>query len=96
MSPLHTHPVLVTKHRPPVFTDETLTSCEHTMGTLCVELDVDRVEFNNEADHAHLLAHYPPTPAIAALAQRLKGHTAHPVRPEYTGRSARAHTRGHL
>ena len=42
----------VTKYRRPVFTDEMLTSCEHTMATLCVELDVELVELNGETDHA--------------------------------------------
>jgi len=53
----HAHLVLVTTYRRPVFTDEMLTSRETTTGTLCVELDVDLVEFNGETDHARLLVH---------------------------------------
>jgi putative transposase len=68
------------RSRRPVFTDEMLTFCEHTMRTVCTELDVELVEFNGEADHVHLLVAYPPTLAISVLVQRLKGRTAYVVR----------------
>ena len=96
MSLLHAHLVFVTKYRRQIFTDEMLTFCEHTMRAVGAELDVELVEFNGEADHVHLLVAYPPTMAISALVQRLKGRTAHAVPREYTGRCVRAHMRGHL
>ena len=61
MSLLHAHLVFVTKYRRPVFTDEMLSFCEHTMRAVCAELDAELVEFNGEADHVHLLIAYPPT-----------------------------------
>ena len=73
-----------------------LTFCEHTLRTVCADLDVELVEFNGEADHVHLLVAYPPTLAISVLVQRLKGRTAHAVRREYTGACVRARMRGHL
>ncbi|EUA17312.1 transposase IS200 like family protein [Mycobacterium xenopi 3993] len=73
-----------------------LTFAETTMRTVCAELDVELVEFNGEADHVHLLVAYPPTLAISALAQRLKGRTAYAVRREFTGACVRARMRGHL
>jgi putative transposase len=78
-----------------VFTGEMLTFCEHIMGAVCAELDVELVEFNGEAHHGHLLLAYPPTPAISALVQRLKGPTAHAVHREFTGRCVHAHMPGH-
>lgn len=76
MSLLHAHLVLVTKYRRPVFTDAMLTFTENTMRGVCADLDAELVEFNGEADHVHLLVAYPPTLAISALVQRLKGRTA--------------------
>ena len=96
MSLLHAHLVFLTKYRRAVFTDAMLTFCEHTLRGVCAELDVELIEFNGEADHAHLLVAYPPTLAISVLAQRLKGRTAHPVRREHTGVRVRARMRGHL
>ena len=88
--------MFVTKYRRPVFTDEMLTFCEHTMRAVCAELDVELVEFNGEVDHVHLLVAYPPTLALSTLVHRLKGRTAYAVRREFTGRCVRAHMRGHL
>ena len=96
MSLLHAHLVFLTKYRRAVFTDAMLTFCEHTLRGVCAELDVELIEFNGEADHAHLLVAYPPTLAISVLAQRLKGRTAHPVRREHTGVCVRARMHGHL
>ncbi len=70
MSLLHAHLVFVTKFRRKLFTDPMLTFTEHTMRTVCAELNADLVEFNGEADHVHLLVAYPPTLAISVLAQR--------------------------
>jgi len=88
VSLLHAHLVFVTKYRRPVFTDAMLTFTEKTMHGVCADLDAELVQFNGEADHVHLLVAYPPTVAISALVQRLKGRTAHAVRREYTGVAA--------
>jgi len=96
VSLLHTHLVFVTKYRRALFTDEMLTFCEHTMGTVCAELDAELVEINAAADQLHLLVAHPPTLAISALVQRLKARTAYAVRRQYTGRCVRARMRGHL
>jgi putative transposase len=96
VSLLHAHLVFATKYRRRVFTDAMPTFTEHTMRSVCVELDAELVEFNGEADHVHLLVAYPPTLAISVLAQRLKGRTAYSVRREFTGSCIRARMRGHL
>ena len=79
-----------------MFTDPMLTFCELTMRAVCAELEVELVELNGESDHVHLLVAYPPTLAISALVQRLKGRTAYAVRRECTGVCVRARMRGHL
>ena len=76
VSALHAHLVFVTKHRRPVFTDDTLAFAENTKRATCAELDTELVEFNGDTDHGHLPVQYPPTLAISTLVQRLKGHTA--------------------
>jgi putative transposase len=96
VSLLHAHLVFVTKYRRPVFTDAMLIFTEKTMHGVCADLDAELVQFNGEVDHVHLLVAYPPTVAISALVQRLKGRTAHAVRREYTGVCVRARMRGHL
>jgi len=96
VSLLHAHLVFVTKYRRPVFTDAMLIFTEKTMHGVCADLDSELVQFNGEADHVHLLVAYPPTVAISALVQRLKGRTAYAVRREYTGVCVRARMRGHL
>ena len=86
----------MTKYRCPVFTDAMLTFTENTMRGVCADLNAELVEFNGEADHVHLLVAYPPTLAISALVQRLRGRTAYAVRRQYTGVCVRARMRGHL
>jgi putative transposase len=71
------------------------TFCEQTMRVVYAELDVERVEFNGEADHVHPLVAYPPTLALCVLAPRLKARTAYAVRREFTGVCVRARMRGH-
>jgi putative transposase len=96
VSLLHAHLVFVTKYRRRVFTNAMLTFTEHTMRTVCADLNAELAKFNGEPDHVHLLVAYPPTLAISVLAQRLKGRTAYSVRREYTGVCVRARMRGHL
>ena len=96
MSLLHAHLVFVTKYRRPVFTDEMLSFCEHTMRAVCAELDAELVEFNGETDHVHLLVAYPPTLADLYAGAAAQRRTAYAVRREYTGRCVRARMRGHL
>lgn len=96
MSLLHAHLVFVTKYHRPVFTTPMLTFCEHTMQAVCAELEVEPIEFNGESDHVHPMLADPPTLAISAVVQRLKGRTAYAVRREFTGVCVRAHMRGHL
>ena len=70
---LHVHLVFVTKYRRPVFNDPLLTDCQQLMAAICTDLGVALREFNGEADHVHLLVHYPWNIAISTMVNRLKG-----------------------
>jgi putative transposase len=88
---LHAHLVFVPKYRRNVFTDEILTRCEEIMREVCTKANAELREFNGEADHVHLLIHYPPQVRLSALVGTLKGVSAHYLRKEYA-----AHIKRHL
>lgn len=80
---LHAHLVFVTKYRRRVLTDPMLTTCQQFMTDVCTATGAELREFNGEADHVHLLAHYPPSISISTLANRLKGVSARRLRQQY-------------
>ncbi|MFJ9179926.1 IS200/IS605 family transposase [Streptomyces sp. NPDC102360] len=88
---LHAHLVFVPKYRRAVFTDEILTRCEKIMTEVCAGFRAELAEFNGEADHVHLLVHYPPQVALSRLVGSLKGVSARLLRKEYPD-----HIRRHL
>lgn len=65
--------VFVTKYRRGVFDDAMLSRCEEVMREVCVSFETELREFNGEADHVHLLVHYPPKVALSKLINSLKG-----------------------
>ncbi|MER6147798.1 IS200/IS605 family transposase [Streptomyces hirsutus] len=93
---LHAHLVFVTKYRRGVFTDDMLTRCEEVMRDVCAGFEAELREFNGEADHVHLLVHYPPKVALSKLVNSLKGVSSRYLRQEYTGTTNQAITHGHL
>lgn len=70
----------VSKYRRRVCNHAMLTDCEDTLREVCTTRDAEPVEFNGEADHAHLLVRYTPVLALPALVHRMKGATAHRMR----------------
>lgn len=70
---LHCHLVFVTKYRRPVFTHEHLNWLESMFNEICEKFEVHLIEFNGQADHVHLLVHYPPKVCISTLVNSLKG-----------------------
>lgn len=42
------------------------------MSATCASLGAQLREFNGEADHVHLLVHYPPSHAVSTMVNRLK------------------------
>ncbi|RLU92151.1 IS200/IS605 family transposase [Streptomyces griseocarneus] len=87
---LHAHLVFVTKCRGRVFTPAMLERCEEIMRAVCVDFEAELKEFNGEADHVHLLVHYPPKTALSKLVNSLKGVSSRRLRQEYTGQVNRA------
>ncbi|MEV7004270.1 IS200/IS605 family transposase [Streptomyces sp. NPDC093982] len=83
---LHAHLVFVTKYRRGVFDDDMLKRCEEIMREVCGSFEVELREFNGEADHVHLLVHYPPKIALSKLINSLKGVSSRYLRAEYTSR----------
>ncbi|MEW1722558.1 IS200/IS605 family transposase [Streptomyces sp. NPDC093109] len=83
---LHAHLVFVTKYRRDVFDNTMLKRCEEIMREVCTSFEVELREFNGEADHVHLLVHYPPKIALSKLINSLKGVSSRYLRAEYTGR----------
>ncbi|MET7550860.1 IS200/IS605 family transposase [Streptomyces sp. NPDC005500] len=82
---LHAHLVFVTKFRRDVFDDAMLKRCEEIMREVCVSFETELREFNSEADHVHLLVHYPPKVALSKLINSLKGVSSRYLWAEYTG-----------
>ncbi|MDF4249937.1 IS200/IS605 family transposase [Streptomyces sp. WMMB303] len=93
---LHAHLVFVTKYRRDTMDDEMLTRCEEIMRKVCDDFGATLTEFNGEADHVHLLVHYPPKITLSGLVNSLKGVSARRLRAEFTGRVNRAIMHGHF
>jgi putative transposase len=96
LSALHVHLVFVTKYRRGVLDDAMLRCCESAMRKVCADFEAELREFNGEADHVHLLVHYPPKASVSALVNSLKGVSARRLRSEFTGRVNRARMNGHF
>ncbi|MEU1482548.1 IS200/IS605 family transposase [Streptomyces sp. NPDC005752] len=91
-SNLHAHLVFITKYRRGIFDDEMLKRCEEIMREVCEGFETELRQFNGEADHVHLLVHYPPKVALSKLINSLKGVSSRYLRTEYTGRINRTGT----
>lgn len=91
---LHAHLVFVTKYRHGILNEEMLTRCKEVMRKVCEDFGAELKEFNGEADHVHLLVHYPPKVALASLVNSLKGVSSRRLRAEFTGRMNRATMHG--
>ena len=55
------------------------------MREVCAGFEVELREFHGEADHVHLLVHYPPKIALSKLINSLKGVSSRYLRAQYTG-----------
>jgi putative transposase len=88
--------VFVTKYRRGVLDDAMLARCEQVMREVCTDFGAELREFNGQADHVHLLVHYPPTFALSRLVNSLKGVSSRRLRQEYAGQMNQACTAGHL
>ncbi len=70
---LHAHLVFVTKYRRGVFDAEAVEVLRGIFAKVCADFGADLRTCDGEDDHVHLLVEYPPTVAISALVNSLKG-----------------------
>ena len=80
---LHVHLVFVTKYRKQVLDAKALVILRESFTKVCQDFEVELVEMNGEHDHVHLLIHYPPKVAVAALVNSLKGVSSRMLRTRY-------------
>jgi putative transposase len=85
----------VTRYRRGVLDDDTLRYREPVMRKVRGGLEAD-LRDNGQADHGHLLAHYPPKVCVSALVNSLKDVLARMLRSQYTGPVNQATTNGHF
>jgi len=83
ISNLHAHLVFSTKYRRKALTAEILDYCRDIMAEVCSEHGATLTEFNGEADHVHMLVHYPPTLALSVLVKALKGRSSRLLRQQF-------------
>lgn len=91
VSALHDHLVFVTKYRRGVLRSEHLDLLEDVFAKVCSDFGATLVESNGEDDHVHLLIQYPPTLAISALVNSLKGVSNRRLRQRFQMRTHRDH-----
>ena len=96
VSALHAHLVVFVKYRRGVPDAGMHHRCQDTMRKVCDDFGADLREFNGQDDHVHLLVKYPPTVAVSALVNSLKGGPARTLRSQFTGQVNRHIMHGHL
>ena len=70
---MHVHLVFVTKYRTKVFDGAAIHSLRLIFAKVCADFEAQLVEMEGEADHVHLLIHYPPKHSVSAMVNSLKG-----------------------
>ncbi|WP_101382020.1 IS200/IS605 family transposase [Kitasatospora sp. GP30] len=70
---LHAHLAFVTGYPHRAFTDAHLTRMEEITPNVCADFERNRVDFNIEAGHVHLLVSLPPKVAVSKLVNSGKG-----------------------
>jgi putative transposase len=82
VSALHVHLVFVTKYRRKVFDRDALERLQAIFEKVCLDFQARLVEINGEAEHVHLLIHYPPKHSVSSLVNSLKGVSSRLLRSE--------------
>jgi putative transposase len=83
VSDLKVHLVLTTKYHRKVFNAEMLHRLHEILEELLGKWDCKLIEFNGEADHAHVLFQYHPDVALSNLVNNLKSVTSRKLRQEF-------------
>ena len=82
MSALHVHLVFVTKYRRKVFDGDALERLQAIFEKVCRDFQAQLVELDGQAEHVHLLIHYPPKHSVSSLVNSLKGVSSRLLRSE--------------
>jgi putative transposase len=82
VSALHVHLVFVKKYRRKVFDRDALERLQAIFEKVCLDFQARLVEINGEAEHVHLLIHYPPKHSVSSLVNSLKGVSSRLLRSE--------------
>ena len=82
VSALHVHLVFVTKYRRKVFDRDALERLQTIFAKVCLDFQAQLVEMNGEAEHVHLLIHYPPKHSVSSVVNSLKGVSSRLLRSE--------------
>jgi putative transposase len=77
---MHVHLVFVTKYRREVVTKEILDDLRPMFASVCTDFAAERVAFDGEDDHVHLLVNYPPKVSVSTLVNSLKGVSSRMIR----------------
>jgi putative transposase len=86
VSDLKAHLVLTTKYRRQVLTAEMLQRLHEILYNLCQKWNCKLIEFNGEADHAHLLFQYYPQITLSKFVNNIKSVSSRRLRSEFTDR----------
>ena len=73
VSALPVHVVFVTTYRHGALDEGMPRSCEDATRKFCADFGAELQEFNDQDDHVHLLAGYPPKVAVPALVNSSRG-----------------------
>ena len=82
VSALHVHLVFVTRYRTKVFDRDAIERLKVIFEKVCADFEAQLVEMNGEAEHVHLLIHYPPKHSVSSLVNSLKGVSSRLLRIE--------------
>jgi putative transposase len=88
---LTAHFVFVTKYRRSVLTNELLQELENIFKSILITRDCELIEFNEEADHLHLLVSYKPDISISNLVANLKATASKQLWQKYPDILARTY-----
>lgn len=80
---MHVHLVFVAKYRKKIFTAKTLAALREIFASVCRDFESELTEMEGEADHVHLLVHYPPKIPVSKMVNSLKGVSSRLLRKKY-------------
>lgn len=89
VSALHVHLVFIAKYRRGVFDDAAIGWLRNHFAKVSDMQQARLIACDGEEDHVHLLVEYPPTLAVSALVNTLKGTSSRLLRKERPDIAAR-------